>query len=245
MTNLIKSWNGKTIRIRSDRYVSLTDMAQASGKLFADWSRLVKSNSYLETLSRSMGNPIDQLIETKTTGKNENRGTWGHPKVALRFAQWCSDEFAVQVDSWIDELLTTGKVSLANDSGKPAVLVYADRVMKLKDQLRYVPDDHWVVMQHCGHVLLEVERLGYLVGEYDLCDGSIGSHWGKYRKTVGLTTTPKTGLYKVNQCPEPIKPKAYHLDELKIFVKWLEKIYIPKHLPEYLHDRPKAIVKSK
>lgn len=32
MNNFIKSWNGRTIRIRNDRYVSLTDMAQATGE---------------------------------------------------------------------------------------------------------------------------------------------------------------------------------------------------------------------
>lgn len=115
MNNLqIREFNGRTIRIRqSDRYVCLTDMAKASGKLFADWKRLKTTESYLATFSESMGIPIDRLIEVnESQGSNEDRGTWGHPKVALRFAQWCSDEFAVQVDCWIDELLTTGKVEL-------------------------------------------------------------------------------------------------------------------------------------
>lgn len=73
MSNLIKSWNGRQIRIRDDRYVSLTDMAQAAGKLFADWNRQKSAKSYLQALSRSMGIPIDQLIQV-----NESRGTWGH-----------------------------------------------------------------------------------------------------------------------------------------------------------------------
>lgn len=114
MSNLtIREFNGQTIRVRkSDRYVCLTDMAKASGKLFADWKRLKTSESYLQTLSSIMGIPIIQLIEVKVGNLGELSGTWGHPKVALRFAQWCSDEFAVQVDCWIDELLTTGKVEL-------------------------------------------------------------------------------------------------------------------------------------
>lgn len=55
MSSLIKSWNGRTIRIREDRYVSLTDMAQASGKLFADWKRPKSTESYLRTLTTVMG----------------------------------------------------------------------------------------------------------------------------------------------------------------------------------------------
>jgi hypothetical protein len=113
MTNLIKSWNNRTIRIRNDRYVSLTDMAQACGKRFHDWNRLESAKSYLEALSGSAQIPADQLVQVnESEGSNEQRGTWGHPKLAIRFAQWCSDEFAVQVDCWIDELMTTGKVEL-------------------------------------------------------------------------------------------------------------------------------------
>lgn len=112
MTNLIKSWNDRTIRIRGDRYVSLTDMAQASGKQFGHWNNLKSTKSYLDTLSRSIHIAIDDLVQVKTNGLNEDRGTWGHPKVAIRFAQWCNDEFAVQVDIWTDELMTTGKVEL-------------------------------------------------------------------------------------------------------------------------------------
>jgi hypothetical protein len=48
----------------------------------------------LEVLSGSVQIPTDQLIQVnESTGSNESRGTWGHPKVAIRFAQWCSDEF--------------------------------------------------------------------------------------------------------------------------------------------------------
>jgi DNA gyrase/topoisomerase IV subunit A len=112
---LEKTWNNFPIRIRqSDRYVCITDMAKACGKLYGNWRKLQQAQRYLEALSRSILIGIDQLIQVIDTGLNETRGTWAHPKVALRFAQWCSPEFAVQVDIWIDELLTTGSVSRIN-----------------------------------------------------------------------------------------------------------------------------------
>lgn len=110
--NIIRSWNGRTIRIRKDRYVSLTDMAQATGKQFGHWHDTKSAKSYLETLSAAIGLPITELVQSKRGGIPDDQGTWGHPKVSLRFAQWCNDKFAVQVDFWIDELLTTGSVSL-------------------------------------------------------------------------------------------------------------------------------------
>lgn len=115
MTNpsIFREWNDRKIRIRpEDRYVCLTDMAKAAGKLYGNWRKTEPTQSYLEALSRSILLGIDQLIQVIKTGPNELRGTWAHPKIAIRFAQWCSDEFAIQVDFWIDELLTTGKVEL-------------------------------------------------------------------------------------------------------------------------------------
>jgi len=67
-----------------------------------------------------------QLIESKVGGSLESTGTWGHPKVAIRFAQWCSDSFAVQVDCWIDELMTTGSVSLSSPAPAGASLLEQD-----------------------------------------------------------------------------------------------------------------------
>lgn len=49
----------------------------------------------------------------RESAASEDRGTWAHPKIAIRFAQWCNVKFAIQVDFWIDELLNTGKVELA------------------------------------------------------------------------------------------------------------------------------------
>ena len=112
MSNLIKNWNDRAIRIRSDRYVSLTDMAQASGKLFGHWNNLKSTKSYLKALESVIQIKITDLVQVIQGGDPQNQGTWGHPKVAIRFAQWCSEEFAVQVDIWTDELMTTGKVEL-------------------------------------------------------------------------------------------------------------------------------------
>jgi len=123
MSHLIKSWNNRTIRIHPDnRYVCLTDMAHATGKRFYDWSRLDGSKSYLRTLSAVTQIPVTELVQTIQGGTPESQGTWGHPKVALRFAQWCSDEFAVQVDFWIDELLNNGSVSLTKECEAPLML---------------------------------------------------------------------------------------------------------------------------
>jgi KilA-N domain len=105
----LNQYNGKNIRIDPNtRYVCLTDMATATGKLFADWYRLKGTHQYIESLSLAMGIPIAKLLYVG----DGTTGAWGHPKAAIKFAAWCSVAFEVQVTSWIDELLTNGKVEL-------------------------------------------------------------------------------------------------------------------------------------
>jgi hypothetical protein len=121
VASIVKSYKGREIRIREDEYVCLSDMATANGKLFADWHRLKTTQSYLTKLSAVTGIPITDnhagfSLISVIQGIGVEQGTWGHRKVALRFAQWCSDDFAIQVDFWIDELLTTGKVELKKTS---------------------------------------------------------------------------------------------------------------------------------
>ena len=111
--NIVRTWNDKTIRFReSDGYISLTDMAKATGKQFKHWNENKSSKAYLEALSSVAGIPTTELIDTIQGGIPGNQGTWAHKKVALRFAQWCNPEFAVWVDFQIDELMTNGKVDL-------------------------------------------------------------------------------------------------------------------------------------
>jgi KilA-N domain len=107
--SIIKSYKGKNIRINSiDQYVCLTDMATAGGKLVNDWLRLNTTSAYLKAFELATGIPVATLLNV---GEG-TIGTWAHPKIAIRFAQWCSPEFAIQVDFWIDELLSTGSVEI-------------------------------------------------------------------------------------------------------------------------------------
>jgi len=91
MTQIIKSFNDKAIRIRQeDKYLSLTDMAKATDKLFGNWNQLSSTKEYLDELSSVIGLPATTLIDVSQGGVATEQGTWGHPKVAEEFARWCS-----------------------------------------------------------------------------------------------------------------------------------------------------------
>lgn len=114
MSNIIRQWNGRTIRQREDGYLSATDMCQACGKLFADWMRLKSTTDYLQALESDMGIPISRLVEIKKgNSSNFEQGTWVHSEVSIDLAQWLNMQLRIQVNRWIVELMTTGSVQLA------------------------------------------------------------------------------------------------------------------------------------
>lgn len=88
--------------------VNATEMAKPFGKKATHFLRLDSTEQYIEALSKRVA--ISQLVKVV---HGDNGGTWLHQKLALRFAQWLSPEFAIWVDEKIEELLTKGKVELA------------------------------------------------------------------------------------------------------------------------------------
>ena len=121
-----------------DGYINLTAMAQANGKLIADYLRLESTNGFLTELSGSMGIPIDQLVIRKTTGPNSERGTWGHPQIAIHCGQWCSAVFAVLVTRWVLSWMTTAQNPLQSDLDR---MIYRDALkdesrLRMTDQIR-------------------------------------------------------------------------------------------------------------
>ena len=103
-TLILREYNGVGIPQRPDGYMNATKMCQAGGKLLGDWRRLKWVNEYLAATQRSMGIPIDQLVIVVDDGPNDLRGTWIHPRLASRLAQWISPEFAVIVDGWVIDI---------------------------------------------------------------------------------------------------------------------------------------------
>ncbi len=119
MDMILHEANGSQIGQRHhDGYINLTKMAQANDKLIADYLRLETTKAFLDELSRSMGIPIDQLVIKIVTGTNNQRGSWGHPQVAINCGQWCSPKFAVLVSQWVVEECVLLIKNKENDSNQ-------------------------------------------------------------------------------------------------------------------------------
>ncbi|MDT4861502.1 KilA-N domain protein [compost metagenome] len=110
MNNVIPfHYQGQAVRFNSDGWINATDVAKRYGKRPVDWLRLPASQSYMAALARALGLDSDVgkshfgLVIAERGGKVQ--GTWLHPKLAVAFARWLDDEFAVWCDLHIDALL--------------------------------------------------------------------------------------------------------------------------------------------
>jgi hypothetical protein len=242
MNNIIRNWNNRTIRIRDDRYVSLTDMAQATGKLFADWNRLSSTKSYLATLSSVMMIPTTSLVQVIQGGNPQNQGTWAHPKVAIRFAQWCSDEFAVWVDCQIDELMTTGSVSIAAKAPIQSLAPFWYQRLLLDQKTNTVPNGYFSIFREVIPLVGDLEAAGYVLPDNAVPDISVGLRWVTYLKTINVvvqdvaryyphTYPDKRGVRDVYCYPESMLPT---------FRQWFREQYKTDHLYRYLKTKDKA-----
>ena len=114
MTSLtVLDFSGKNIRFerRGDRvWVSLTDMAKATGKQVGHWNVLDSTIEYVAKFESIIGIPI---MTSSPGGSPETTGTWAIEEVAIKFAMWCNVEFEIWVTQQIRTLMTEGTVSIA------------------------------------------------------------------------------------------------------------------------------------
>lgn len=94
--------NGEIVNQRAtDGYIHATAMCQAAGKEWSNYRQNAQTEAFLLALEGSLGIPRDLLVQSVSSGANDQRGTWVHPQVAINLAAWLSPEFAVQVSEWV------------------------------------------------------------------------------------------------------------------------------------------------
>lgn len=99
--NLITlQYDESPITFNHDGWFNATQAAERYGKQPHDWLRLPDTQAYLAALQRKYG----KISYLKTKRGNQG-GTWLHPKLAVRFAQWLDMDFAIWCDEQIDSLL--------------------------------------------------------------------------------------------------------------------------------------------
>jgi hypothetical protein len=113
---------------------------------------------------------------------------------------------------------------------------YIERLENVRDHL--IPDELWTTFREGADVLLLIEKdMKIPVNQLDLCDGSIGSHWSKYREKQDWAKDVGSYIHVFRDHRGEREARAYDYSELPRFKKWLRETYIPYHLPKYLVDK--------
>ncbi|NMY67330.1 KilA-N domain-containing protein [Pseudomonas sp. WS 5414] len=132
MNNVISlSFEGSPVRFNADGWIDAASAAKRFGKKPAAWLRSIETLEYLSALAEALfgkGVSETQLGELRSLGSRSKEakaltlrlakdsglvitkngrggGTWLHPKLGVRFAQWLEVRFAVWCDLQIDSLL--------------------------------------------------------------------------------------------------------------------------------------------
>mgnify|MGYP000885251878 CR=1 FL=1 len=118
MNAITLKWEGIDLHASRDAWFNATEIAALFDKRPIDWLRLPETERYIaalcqreaekEAVSNVGKSHICAVRKTRfiKTRRGNNGGTWLHPKLAIRFAQWLDVNFAIWCDEQIEALLT-------------------------------------------------------------------------------------------------------------------------------------------
>lgn len=100
-------YNGHPITIRDDGWFNATEAAARFEKRPAKWLELSTTKAYMKALAKALGFDVrnSDIKLVRTSKLRGQAGTWMHPKLAVAFARWLDDDFAVWCDCQIDNVI--------------------------------------------------------------------------------------------------------------------------------------------
>jgi hypothetical protein len=78
----------------SDDFVNVTIWCKKFGKTFYEFKRIATTEAFIESLTQNVNTGSTLVIETK---RGKGGGTWVHPLLAIKLAEWLSPDFEVFV----------------------------------------------------------------------------------------------------------------------------------------------------
>jgi len=100
---VLATYNGQQVAFTDDGWFNATEAAAKFGKRPVDWLKLDSTKSYMDALSQLL--PEVRKFHFAQKGGSGGGGTWLHPKLAVPFARWLDDKFAIWCDVQIDALI--------------------------------------------------------------------------------------------------------------------------------------------
>ena len=213
-----------------DGYINATELCQASGKNFNDYSRLKSTNEFIDVLSSETGIPVSTLIQSVRGGDVRFQGTWVHPQVAINLAQWASPKFAVLVSKWVFEWMS-GNIPSA---GK--LPYHLQRYMINRTQ---IPPTHFSVFNELVYNLLApLEDYGYELPDSmvpDISEGRMFADWVRRAKKLNPDNFPRYNHTYPDGRSFPAR--LYPNELLAEFREHFHNVWLVKNAPIYFAQR--------
>lgn len=102
---VVADYEHTPMSFNSEGWFNATVAAEKFSKRPADWLALESTQAYIAVLAEILTCEKSSLLKTSRARVDRGGGTWMHPKLAVRFAQWLDTRFAVWCDLQIDGLL--------------------------------------------------------------------------------------------------------------------------------------------
>lgn len=99
------AYEGHPITIRDDGWFNATEAAKLYGKRPIDWLNLPETMRYVSALAARSKVKESHFAQTRRGGRPGEAGTWLHPKLAVRFAQWLNVDFSLWCDEQIESII--------------------------------------------------------------------------------------------------------------------------------------------
>lgn len=211
--------NNLVCQRKDNGYINATVLCKACDKLIADYLRLNTTKAFIDTLSSSMGIPINEIVTTQISVRNELRGTWVHPYVAINLAQWASPKFAVAVSKWVFDWFNGQKTPEVEPAEQKALPPYNPTAVEMvgefiqnrnlirsleaknaliKENLVPLLDDYSRITDEQGRTLAQVRN--YYRVNYD----ALFAHFGITQEQIAkfTTSTPLLTIYNAPRVPK-------------------------------------------
>ena len=106
-------------------------MCKAKGRLLNDYTRTKRYKRHSTRVAASTGIPVDLLVQTLTDVRNEERGTWAHPKIVWHLAMWCSGTVEKQVIDMLEDWRENPQLDIPQTKGE-ALMLAAQKTLELE-----------------------------------------------------------------------------------------------------------------
>lgn len=221
---------------KNNGYVNATAMCRAAGREFKHYNENRTTREFIAELSREVGIPTSELIQSVSGGNPALQGTWVHPRVAIHLAQWASPAFAVKVSQWVLDWMT------GLDPRDRVWQQFEDRVSLVYDN---VPVGYFAIFNEISSMFATLIIGGANFGTKMILDISVGLKWGHYWRTNNLEAQFGSRAkfdhgfpsYFPQSWSNPQKANCYPDAALAEFRRWLREEYMERDLPAYLKDQ--------